>query len=56
VHRVLCMLQREIRKQEPDRFKRYAQAERHQWSQINQQIRRMRKNGQSIFESFGLSS
>ena len=42
-HAVLLALKKEIAKQMPDRFERYAQAQRHQWNPINQ--RRRRKNG-----------
>jgi hypothetical protein len=37
-------LTREIRKQMPDRFERYAQSGRHQWNPINQQRYRSRKH------------
>jgi|ERR1700722_4198879 len=48
---VLLMLQKEIRKQMPDRFDRYAQAGRQQWNPINQE-RRRRKNYERFDESF----
>lgn len=40
---VLLALKKEIKKQMPDRFERYAQAQRHQWNPINQQRRRRGK-------------
>ena len=46
-YKALLSLQKEIRKQMPNRFERYAQSGRHAWNPINQQ-RRRRKNGNSI--------
>ena len=36
----LQALKKEIAKQMPDRFERYAQAKRHQWNPVNQQRRK----------------
>jgi hypothetical protein len=41
----LLALKKEIAKQQPDRFERYAQAQRHQWNPVNQQRRRNGKLG-----------
>lgn len=41
-HKVLLMLRKEVKKQMPNRFERYAQSGRHQWNPINQQ--RYRRN------------
>lgn len=50
---LLRELQREIRKQMPDRFERYAQAQRHQWNPLNQQRRKKRYgNFDFNFDSF----
>jgi hypothetical protein len=52
-HQALIALQREIRKQMPDRFERYAQSGRHGWNPINQQRRRSRRgNIEFNFDSF----
>jgi hypothetical protein len=37
---VLLELKKEISRQMPDRFDRYAQVQRHQWNPVNQQRRR----------------
>lgn len=42
-HAILLELKKEIAKQMPDRFERYAQAQRHQWNPINQERRRRAK-------------
>jgi len=42
-YKVLLQLVKEVKKQMPDRFERYAQAGRQQWNPINQ-ARRRRKN------------
>lgn len=39
-YKVLLLLDREIRRQMPDRFERYAQSGRQQWNPINQERRR----------------
>ena len=41
---MLLKLKKEIAKQEPDRFERYAQSQRHQWNPTNQQRRKQRGN------------
>lgn len=46
---VLQDLRKEINKQMPDRFERYAQAQRHQWNPINQQRRRRATNQPDSF-------
>ena len=51
-HAILMKLRKEIAKQMPDRYERYAQAQRHQWNPINQ-VRRRRGNNLNI-ESDGL--
>ena len=48
----LKALQREIRKQMPDRFERYAQSGRQQWNPINQERRRRKRNGEIYFNSY----
>lgn len=53
VHMALLALQREIRRQMPDRFERYAQARRHAWNPINQARRRMKLYGRQE-QSLGL--
>ena len=50
-YKVLLALQREVRKQMPDRFERYQQSGRQQWNPINQQ-RRSRKLYERL-KSFG---
>lgn len=47
-YRLLLQLQKEIRVQEPDRFVRYAQSQRHQWSPLNQQKAREKRAHQRI--------
>ena len=47
-HDVLAALIKEIKKQMPDRFERYAQAQRHQWNPINQQRRKNVNIGKQI--------
>ena len=44
-YEALQALLKEIRKQEPDRFKRYEQSGRHQWNPINQQRYRRKQHG-----------
>lgn len=39
-YKVLLTLKKEIRRQMPDRFERYAQSRRQQWNPINQERRR----------------
>lgn len=46
-HKALLALVKEIRRQMPDRFERYAQAGRQQWNPINQQRRRCKREQQS---------
>jgi len=49
---VLRQLVKEVRKQMPDRFERYAQSGRQQWNPINQ-ARRRRKSYERFTESLG---
>lgn len=51
-YKVLLKLVKEVKKQMPDRFDRYAQAGRQQWNPINQE-RRRRKHYERCDESFG---
>jgi hypothetical protein len=51
-YKALLELLKEVRKQMPDRFERYAQSGRKQWSPINQE-RYRRKNYERRNESFG---
>jgi hypothetical protein len=51
-YKVLVQLVTEVRRQMPDRFERYAQSGRKQWSPINQE-RYRRKNYERSNESFG---
>jgi len=51
-YKVLLQLVKEVRKQMPDRFERYAQSGRQQWNPTNQ-IRRRRKLYERSNESFG---
>jgi hypothetical protein len=51
-YKVLLQLVKEVRKQMPDRFERYAQSGRQQWNPINQ-ARRRRKLYERLNESFG---
>lgn len=50
-YKVLLQLVKEVKKQMPDRFERYAQAGRQQWNPINQE-RRRRKIYERCNESF----
>jgi len=50
-YKVLLQLMKEVKKQMPDRFERYAQAGRHAWNPINQ-ARRRRKTYERCNESF----
>lgn len=49
-HAVLLLLIKEVKRQMPDRFERYAQSGRHQWNPVNQARRRMNRERN---ESFG---
>ena len=51
-YKVLLQLVKEVRKQMPDRFERYAQSGRQQWNPTNQ-ARRRRKLYERFNESFG---
>ena len=46
-YEALKALLKEIKKQMPDRFERYAQSGRHQWNPINQQRYRSRQNARN---------
>lgn len=51
-YEVLKALQKEIRRQMPDRFERYAQSGRFQWNPINQQRYRRKRNGFNNFDGY----
>ena len=52
-HAVLMALVKEIHRQMPDRFERYAQAQRHAWNPLNQQRRKQRHGNIDFdFDSF----
>jgi hypothetical protein len=51
-YEVLKELQKEIRRQMPDRFERYAQSGRKQWNPINQRRYRRKTNEQLVANSY----
>src|ERR1700690_4365375 len=51
-HAALLELLKEIRKQMPDRFERYAQSGRHQWNPINQARYRRKQNDKHALGNF----
>jgi len=47
-YKVLLRLVKEVKRQMPDRFERYAQSGRQQWNPINQERRRRHRNEQQL--------